>query len=202
MWPEGIVGPLGPLEAAPDEIVEDRAPGRGGLGVLSLRRKRSPTIAQRRPCQLQLLADPDRFGVDGPAFELGEAIKVRHWQLDPLGPIGHLAGFGIAGAVRGDGGDRLAPLGGLGEAALLRRRKLRQCVQFGAVVETSASEIGERLGVDLLATGDITGDKYDWSYRPSLQRPWRIPLSKPWTFCPRFFGVGHRLSLSLFRGAT
>ena len=56
------------------------------------------------------------------------------------------------------GADLLAPLGGLGEAALLRRRKLRQRVQLGAVVETSASEIGERLGVDLLATGDITGD--------------------------------------------
>ena len=66
--------------------------------------------------------------------------------------------FGIAGAVRGDRADRFAPFGGLGEAALLRRRKLRQRVQFGAVVETSASEIGERLGVDLLATGDITGD--------------------------------------------
>src|ERR1035438_3338483 len=66
--------------------------------------------------------------------------------------------FGIAGAVRGDGADLLAPLGGLGEAALLRRRKRRQRVQLGAVVETSASEIGERLGVDLLATGDIAGD--------------------------------------------
>jgi hypothetical protein len=61
-------------------------------------------------------------------------------------------------AARGDGADLLAPLGGLGETALLRRRKLRQRVQLGAVVKTSASEIGERLGGDLLATGDIAGD--------------------------------------------
>jgi len=89
-------------QAAPDEIVEDRAPGRAGLGVLSPRSKRSPTIVERRPCQLQLFADPDRFGVDGSAFEFGEAIKIRHWQLDLLSSIAHLGGFGIASAVRGD----------------------------------------------------------------------------------------------------
>src|SRR5271157_1126344 len=66
--------------------------------------------------------------------------------------------FGIAGGMRGDGGDLLAPLGGLSEPALLRRWNLRQRVQLGAGIETSANEIGERLGVDLLATGDITGD--------------------------------------------
>jgi hypothetical protein len=49
--------------------------------------------------------------------------------------------FGIAGAVGRDGADLLAPLGGLGEAALFGRWKLRQGVQVGAAVETSASEI-------------------------------------------------------------
>jgi hypothetical protein len=44
------------------------------IGALSPRSKSSSTIAQRAPCQLQLLGDPDRFGVEGLALELGEAI--------------------------------------------------------------------------------------------------------------------------------
>jgi hypothetical protein len=42
--------------------------------------------------------------------------------------------FGIAGAVRGDGADLLAPLGGLGEAALVGRRKL--CGKLFHVIPT------------------------------------------------------------------
>jgi hypothetical protein len=34
--------------------------------------------AQRLPCKLQLLADPDRFRVEGPPLERGEAIKALH----------------------------------------------------------------------------------------------------------------------------
>jgi|HubBroStandDraft_6_1064221.scaffolds.fasta_scaffold1503402_2 hypothetical protein len=34
--------------------------------------------AQRLPCELQLLADPDRFRVEGPPLERGEAIMVLH----------------------------------------------------------------------------------------------------------------------------
>jgi hypothetical protein len=61
--------------------------------------------------------------------------------------------------VRGDGADLLAPRGGLGEAALLRRRKLRQRVDLAALpgehgkllgAGDLASDIASNLGVERL----------------------------------------------------
>jgi hypothetical protein len=108
--------------------------------VLSPWSKSSPTIAQRAPCQLQLLADPDRFAVDGSALELGEAINVLDWRLDLLSPIAHLGGFGIAG------------VGGPGEAALLRRQR----VDLAALVRRGAGVPGEH--GNPLGAGDLASD--------------------------------------------